>query len=214
MCIFREKKAKVWDDSTGALWVRAHTVLLVFWIIIIITGVYKPHVRLKRNHFHSRLLFYLTPCSRRGVGGFRFLSSDYKKETWCYAISWCAMFVLYTGSGEMLLLTTDLGMDWLSVVFFSAVFYAMMPWCHDAMAALMMSHYRHSGVDEVIVTTTMNAVGCSYAENFLVNLNNKDKLQFSALALFFCLFVFHLVFFSIFVLQQILSSWYMAHIIN
>lgn len=44
----------------------------------------------------------------------------------------------------------------------------------------MMSYYRHSGVEEVTVTTTMNAVGCSYAENFLVNLNNKYKLQFSA----------------------------------
>lgn len=30
--------------------------------------------------------------------------------------------------------------------------------------ALMMSYYRHSGVDEVTVTTIMNAVGCSYAE--------------------------------------------------
>ena len=55
------------------------------------------------------------------------------------------------------------------------------------MPALMMSHYCHSGVDEVTVTTTMNAVGCSYAENFLVNLNNKDKLQFSALVFVFFL---------------------------
>lgn len=51
----------------------------------------------------------------------------------------------------------------------------------------MMSYYRHSGVEEVTVTTTMNAVGCSYAENFLVNLNNKYKLQFSAFV--FCLYL-------------------------
>lgn len=42
----------------------------------------------------------------------------------------------------------------------------------------MMSCRRHSVGDEVSVTTTMDAIGCSYAENFLVNLNNKYKLQF------------------------------------
>lgn len=70
----------------------------------------------------------------------------------------------------------------------------------------MMSHYRHWGVDEVTVTTAMNAVGGSYAENFLVNLNNKDKLQFSALLIFFlfvCLF-FYIFFYNTFVLQQLL----------
>lgn len=50
----------------------------------------------------------------------------------------------------------------------------------------MMSHCRHSNDDEVAVTTAMDAVGCSNAENFLVNLNNKDKLQFLTCA--FCLF--------------------------
>lgn len=72
------------------------------------------------------------------------------------------MFVLYTGSGEMLLLTMDSGIDWLSGFLFSAVW--AMSWCRGIMVAPMMSYYRHSGVDEVTVTTIMNAVGCSYAE--------------------------------------------------
>lgn len=88
------------------------------------------------------IIFFTSMLKRGGVGGFWFLSSNFKKETWCYAISWCAMFVLYTGSGEMLLLTTDSGMDWLSVVFFSAVW--AMSWCCDVMVALMMSRCRVS----------------------------------------------------------------------
>ncbi len=81
---------------------------------------------------------------KRGVGGgVWFWSSNFKKETWCYAISWCAMFVLYTGSGEMLLLTTDSGMDWLSVVFFCRLSHVMMLW-------------RHGGTDDV----TLLSRGC------------------------------------------------------
>lgn len=117
------------------------------------------------------IIFFTSMLKRGGVGGFWFLSSNFKKETWCYAISWCAMFVLYTGSGEMLLLTTDSGMDWLSVVFFfCCLSHVMMLWHHGGTEDVTLS-----GVDEVAVTTTMDAVGCSYAENFLVNLNNKDK---------------------------------------
>lgn len=77
------------------------------------------------------IIFFTSMLKRGGVGGFWFLSSNFKKETWCYAISWCAMFVLYTGSGEMLLLTTDSGMDWLSVVFFFLLFEP----CHDAVTS-------------------------------------------------------------------------------
>lgn len=36
--------------------------------------------------------------------------------------------------------------------------------------APMMSRCRHSVVDEVAVSTTVDAIGCSYAENFLVTL--------------------------------------------
>lgn len=51
----------------------------------------------------------------------------------------------------------------------------------------MMSHCCHSSDDEITETATMDAVGCGNAEKFLVNLNNKDKLQFltCAFSLFF-----------------------------
>lgn len=54
----------------------------------------------------------------------------------------------------------------------------------------MMSRCCHSSDDEVAETTTMDVVVCSNAEFFLVNLNNKDKLQFltCAFSLFFFFF--------------------------
>lgn len=44
----------------------------------------------------------------------------------------------------------------------------------------MMSRCRHSVGDQVAVSTTVDAIGCSYAENFLVTLNNKEKEQFKS----------------------------------
>lgn len=140
-----EKKAKVrrqrWSImSHYHLWRPAATIIFKNHSV-------QTHVWLKRKHFHSCFWFYLTPCwgdAGVWVGGFWFLSSNFKKDTWCYAISRCAMFVLYTGSGEMLLLTTDSGMDWLSVVFILSAVWAT-SWCCDVMVAPMMSRYRHSG---------------------------------------------------------------------
>lgn len=57
----------------------------------------------------------------------------------------------------------------------------------DTAAALMMSHNRHLGVEEVMVAP-VNTDGCSYAENFLVNLNNKYKFHSQPLVFFTGLF--------------------------
>lgn len=131
----------------------------------------------RENTLPLVFIVLLDAMLKRGVGGFWFFVSNFKKDTWCYAISWCAMFVLYTGSGEMLLLRTDSGMIFLPFEpCHDAVTSWWHWWCHTIVTRVLMG---------VTVTTTMNDVGRSYAENFLVNLNNKDKLQFSALVLFF-----------------------------
>lgn len=155
MWVFRETKAKVWDDSTGALWV--HSVLLVFWIILITRdlqqpsylnsySVYKPTQGWREDTSTNVISILLYSMLKRGVGGFWFLSSNFE-ETWCYAVSWCAMFVLYTGSGEMLLLTTDSGMDWLWVVFFCRLSHVIMTW-------------RRGGTDDV----TLSSLGCWWGQ--------------------------------------------------
>lgn len=66
------------------------------------------------------------------------------------------------------LLATDsrgAGTDGLSVVVSLLPFEPL----HQKVAP-MMSRCRHSVVDEVAVSTTVDAIGCSYAENFLVTL--------------------------------------------
>lgn len=145
MWIFGEKKVKVWDDSTGALWTHNGAI-----------GVDSSSDLQQPSHFKWYSLFEPMYGKRqntshvlfdsmlmRGAGGFWSPSSNLKKDIWCYAISWCAMFVLYTGSGEMLLLTMDSGMDWLSVVFFCRLSHGMTLWCH-------------AGTDDV----TLLSVGC------------------------------------------------------
>lgn len=82
-----------------------------------------------------------------GGRGLVFFPAVKLRETWCYAISWCAMFVLYTGSGEMLLLTTDSGVDRLSVVLFSAV-WAMF---HDAVVSSWRRWWCHTVVTRVLM---------------------------------------------------------------
>lgn len=124
-----------------------HTRCYWCWMIIIrptasialyVNHINNPiNVREKSTHVYHFIYLHV---KKRGLGGIWFLSSSFKKETWCYAISWCAMFVLYTGSGKMLLLMMDSGMEWLSVVFYFFFF------CRSSHVMML---WHHGGADDV-----------------------------------------------------------------
>lgn len=59
---------------------------------------------------HTRFV-YLFPSRSKGAGPADVKQRCVEKETGCYALIRCAMFVLYTGSGETLLLATDSGLS-------------------------------------------------------------------------------------------------------
>lgn len=167
--------------------------------------VYKPMYGWIENHFC--LSFIFDSMLRKGGGGW-FLSSKKKDKTWFYAMSWCAMFVLYTGSGEMLLLTMDSEIYWLSVVLFlpfepcCAVMTSWWRWwCHTITTwMLMRSHWLQLWMLLDVVTQ----------KKLLVNLNNKDKQQFMVLMPFF----FFVYFFTIKFCRQTFVMYSMIHMIN